>query len=180
MPASLETTSRSSSGSVARTRFLRRSTGWKRPRKGRLSNGSVNRYFASSLTHYSRLGRNWNRTFELEPADLRGAAVLVTVSPIPRYSMGILPSSCASRGSTRSHFGCWPWHVPAGLIDADWADWLAAVRMGMRHARQRAGPNRPLLLVGYSNGGALAVKYATEALDRPQDRLPIAAPAPRR
>ena len=26
--------------------------------------------------------------------------------------------------------------VPAGLIDADWEDWLAAVRMGMRHARQ--------------------------------------------
>ena len=34
--------------------------------------------------------------------------------------------------------------VPAGLIDADWEDWLAAVRMGMRHARQRVGPDRPL------------------------------------
>jgi alpha-beta hydrolase superfamily lysophospholipase len=39
----------------------------------------------------------------------------------------------------------------------------------MRHARQRIGPDRPLVLVGYSNGGALAVKYATEGVDRPQD-----------
>jgi alpha-beta hydrolase superfamily lysophospholipase len=59
--------------------------------------------------------------------------------------------------------------VPGGLVDADWQDWLAAIRMGMRHARQRIGPDRPLVLVGYSNGAALAVKYATEALDRPQD-----------
>jgi alpha-beta hydrolase superfamily lysophospholipase len=59
--------------------------------------------------------------------------------------------------------------VPGGLVGADWQDWMAATRMGMRHARQRVGPDRPLVLVGYSNGGALAVKYAAEALDRPQD-----------
>jgi alpha-beta hydrolase superfamily lysophospholipase len=59
--------------------------------------------------------------------------------------------------------------VPAGLIDVDWQDWLAALRMAMRHTRKRIGPDRPLLLIGYSNGGALAVKYAAEGFDRPQD-----------
>jgi alpha-beta hydrolase superfamily lysophospholipase len=62
--------------------------------------------------------------------------------------------------------------VPGGLVDADWEDWMAAVRMGMRHARQKVGADRPLVLVGYSNGGALALKYTTEALERPQDPPP--------
>jgi alpha-beta hydrolase superfamily lysophospholipase len=133
----------------------------------------VNRYFAASLTHYSRLGRNWNRTFELEPADLRGAAVLVHGLTDSPYSMRAIAELLREQGFYTLALRM-PGHgtVPAGLIDADWADWLAAVRMGMRHARRRAGPDRPLLLVGYSNGGALAVKYATEALDRPQDPRP--------
>ena len=46
---------------------------------------------------------------------------------------------------------------------------MAAVRVGARRVRQQIGPDKPLVLVGYSNGGALAVKYALEALDRPQD-----------
>ena len=37
---------------------------------------------------------------------------------------------------------------------------------------RRVGADRPLLLVGYSNGGALAVKYTAEALERPQDPRP--------
>src|SRR4029453_18601623 len=59
--------------------------------------------------------------------------------------------------------------VPGGLTDVSWQDWLAAPRLGMRDTRQKIGPDRPLLLVGYSNGGALAVKYAAEVPDRPQD-----------
>ena len=55
--------------------------------------------------------------------------------------------------------------VPAGLTAASWQDWLAAVRMGARHVRARAGGGKPFVLVGYSNGGGLAVKYALDALD---------------
>ena len=50
----------------------------------------------------------------------------------------------------------------------------------MREARRRIGPSRPLHLVGFSNGGALAMKYALDALDdaeltRP-DRLVLISP----
>jgi alpha-beta hydrolase superfamily lysophospholipase len=44
-------------------------------------------------------------------------------------------------------------------------DMQAAVRLAMRDLRARSGPDRPLLVVGYSNGAALAVDYALAALD---------------
>ena len=130
----------------------------------------VNRYYPASRTNPSRLARNWNRTFELEPDDPRGAAVLVHGLTDSPYSMRAVAEVLREQGyyalalRMQGHGT-----VPGGLVDADWQDWLAAIRMGMRHARQRIGPGRPLVLVGYSNGAALAVKYATEALDRRQD-----------
>ena len=50
-----------------------------------------------------------------------------------------------------------------------WEDWMAATRLAVREARRRAGTSKPLQIVGYSNGGALALKYALDALD--DDRL---------
>src|SRR4029078_11579827 len=55
--------------------------------------------------------------------------------------------------------------VPGGLTRATWEDWMAAVRLGARHVRGRIGPGLPLLMVGYSNGGALAVKYTLDLID---------------
>jgi pimeloyl-ACP methyl ester carboxylesterase len=46
-----------------------------------------------------------------------------------------------------------------------WEDWSAAARVGVRHVRQRIGEGKPLYLVGYSNGGALSVKYALDAAE---------------
>ncbi len=55
--------------------------------------------------------------------------------------------------------------VPGGLTNTTWEDWSAAVRMGARHVRDQIGADRPLVLVGYSNGGALVTKYALDALE---------------
>jgi alpha-beta hydrolase superfamily lysophospholipase len=70
--------------------------------------------------------------------------------------------------------------VPSGLSDVEWEDWLAATRLAVREARRRIGPTRPLHLVGFSNGGALAMKYALDALEDPQltrpDRLVLISP----
>jgi alpha-beta hydrolase superfamily lysophospholipase len=59
-------------------------------------------------------------------------------------------------------------------------DWIAAVRLGARHVRSKIGAGRPLVLVGYSNGGALVTRYTLEALEdsslpRP-DRLILISP----
>jgi alpha-beta hydrolase superfamily lysophospholipase len=133
----------------------------------------VNRYFPGSRTHYSRLGQNWNGTFELEPRALRGGAVLVHGLTDSPYSMRAIAELLRDQGFYTLALRM-PGHgtVPAGLIDVDWQDWLAVVRMGARHTRQKIGADRPLLLVGYSNGGALVLKYTAEALGRPQDPAP--------
>jgi alpha-beta hydrolase superfamily lysophospholipase len=46
----------------------------------------------------------------------------------------------------------------------DWEDWSEATRLAVREARRRIGPSKPLDIVGFSNGGALAMKYALDAL----------------
>jgi alpha-beta hydrolase superfamily lysophospholipase len=66
------------------------------------------------------------------------------------------------------------------LTDVEWEDWDAATRLAVREARRRAGPSAPLHIVGFSNGGALAMKYALDALEderlvRP-DRLILISP----
>ena len=133
----------------------------------------VNRYFTGSRTNPTRLDRDWNRTFELEPAALRGGAVLVHGLTDSPYSMRAVAEILRAEGFYTLGLRM-PGHgtVPAGLIDVRWQDWLAALRLGMRHARQKVGPDRPLVLVGYSNGGALSVKYALEALERSSDPAP--------
>ena len=45
----------------------------------------------------------------------------------------------------------------------------------MREARRRVGPSRPLHLIGFSNGGALAMKYALDALGDAKLTRPIAS-----
>jgi alpha-beta hydrolase superfamily lysophospholipase len=48
-----------------------------------------------------------------------------------------------------------------------WEDWVAASRLGARHVRKRIGSDLPFMIAGYSNGGALAVKYSLDALSDP-------------
>ena len=57
--------------------------------------------------------------------------------------------------------------VPAALTEVEWEDWLAATRLAVREARARIGPALPMHLVGFSNGGALAMKYALDAIEDP-------------
>src|SRR5207344_521012 len=67
-----------------------------------------------------------------------------------------------------------------GLTTATWEDWLAAVRLGARHVRGKIGADKPLLLVGYSNGGALVLKYALDGVEHgdasPPARIAVISP----
>jgi alpha-beta hydrolase superfamily lysophospholipase len=51
------------------------------------------------------------------------------------------------------------------LTDVKWQDWLAAPRLAVREATKMTNADTPLHIVGFSNGGALATKYALDALD---------------
>lgn len=141
----------------------------------------VNRYIRSSRSSPSRLERDYNRTFEVEPDVVRGGALLIHGLTDSPYSMRAIADVLRSKG-----YYClvlrMPGHgtVPAGLVTSVAADWNAAVRVGVRHVHSRVGADKPLVLVGYSNGGALVTRYTLDALEdsslpRPQ-RLVLVSP----
>ena len=127
----------------------------------------ANRYFEGSPVYPGRFTQDWNRSFVLEPAGTPvGVVVLLHGLTDSPYSQRHIGRRYQERGflviAPRL-----PGHgtVPAGLVDVQWEDWTAATRLAVREARRRVGPGLPLHIVGFSNGGALAMKYALDAID---------------
>lgn len=130
----------------------------------------VNRYFDGSPIHPGRFLQDWNRSYTLEPVGpLRGAVVFLHGLTDSPYSLRHIARRYSEHGFAAIAIRL-PGHgtVPAGLTDIDWEDWLAATRLAVREAKRRTGQGLPLHLVGFSNGGALAMMYALDALDDDQ------------
>ncbi len=132
-----------------------------------------NRYFRAAGLR-ERMGHDWNRTTEFVPdgAPVAGALLVHGLTDAP-YSMRSIGDALRARGLYALALRM-PGHgtVPAGLTTATWQDWLAVVGMGARHVQQVIGPGKPLVLVGYSNGGALVVKYAIDVVEGSGDPAP--------
>ncbi len=133
----------------------------------------LNRYVTTSRSHPSRLGTDWNRTQILDTAQPVGGALLIHGLTDGPYSMRSIAAHLHARGFyTLSLRMQGHGTVPGGLVRPSWEDWSAAVAMGVRHVRQRIGASAPLIVVGYSNGGALVTKYALDAIDDPLRPMP--------
>ncbi len=119
----------------------------------------VNRYTRDSLSDPARWPVNWNRTFEWScPNADAGVLLLHGLSDSP-YSLRRIGRSLADNGAHVLGLRI-PGHgtVPSGLAYTSWEDMAAAVKLAMRHLKKRL-PDRPVFIIGYSNGGALAVHY---------------------
>ena len=157
----------------------------KREIVGKLAPGDrrlANRYFDESpLSPDRQPGGNRNRTFELDPAPARGGVLLVHGLTDSPYSVRALAETYRDEGFYALALRM-PGHgtVPGALTEATWEDWLAAVRLGARHVREKIGPKAPLHFVGYSNGGALVLSQALDAIEDPKrvkpDRLVLVSP----
>ena len=129
----------------------------------------VNRYFAASPIYPGSFKHDWNRSFVLEPAGPpAGAVVLLHGLTDCPYSLRRVAELFRDHGFVAIGIRL-PGHgaVPGGLTEVEWEDWMAATRLAVKEARRRAGGGKPLEIVGYSNGGALALKYALDAIDDP-------------
>ncbi len=142
----------------------------------------ANRYFEGSAVYPGHIAHDWNRSFILEPEGTPiGAVVLLHGLTDAPYSVRHVAQRYRERGFVALAPRL-PGHgtVPAGLVEATWEDWMAATRLAVREARRRVGATAPLHLVGYSNGGALAVKYALDAIEDPglprADRIVLLSP----
>ena len=142
----------------------------------------ANRYFEGSPIYPGNFATDWNRSYILEPEGTPVGAVVflhgLTDSP---YSLRHVARLYQSRGFVSVAIRL-PGHgtVPAGLTNVDWEDWVAATHLAVREARRRIGPALPLHIIGFSNGGALAMKYALDAVGDPKltrpDRIVLISP----
>jgi alpha-beta hydrolase superfamily lysophospholipase len=133
----------------------------------------LNRYFEGSSIYPAHFQQDWNRSYVLEPqGPPRGAAVLLHGLTDAPYSLRHLARYYRSRDFVAVGVRL-PGHgtVPASLTDVVWEDWMAATHLAVREARRRV-PEGPLHVVGFSNGGALAMKHAMESLDDPRLNRP--------
>jgi len=146
------------------------------------SKSEGNRYYAGSPIYPTRFAKDWNRSYTMDPAAAPvGAVVLLHGLTDSPYSLRHLAQRYRDEGYVVVAVRL-PGHgtVPSGLAAVEWEQWTAATRLAVREARRRAGPSTPLHVVGFSNGGALAMKYALEALGdkalpRP-DRIVLISP----
>jgi alpha-beta hydrolase superfamily lysophospholipase len=130
----------------------------------------VNRYFDGSAIYPAHFRQDWNRSYVMEPDGKPvGVAVFLHGLTDSPFSLRHVARQYRDRGFVTIAIRL-PGHgtVPAGLTEVEWEDWLAATRLAVREARRRVEPDKPLHLVGFSNGGALALMYALEAVENPR------------
>lgn len=127
-----------------------------------------NRYFEGSPVYPGHFPRDWNRSYILEPDNgaPAGAVVLLHGLTDSPYSLRHIASYYRARGFVVVAIRL-PAHgtTPAALTKIRWPDWVAAARLAVREARRRSPPQSPLQIVGFSNGGTIALKYALDAIE---------------
>jgi alpha-beta hydrolase superfamily lysophospholipase len=125
------------------------------------------RYQTGSICNPATLlDRNWNRTYVLKsPEPVGGVLLLHGLSDSP-YALRTLGNRLHQQGYTviglrlPGHGTC-----PAALAEVAWEDWVAAVRVAAEGLQSIIPADSPLILCGFSNGGALSVHYALESVE---------------
>lgn len=125
---------------------------------------AVNRYSRGSQSDPGRWPVNWNKSFELRQEQPRAGVLLLHGLSDSPYSLRVLGERLHEQGALVVGLRI-PGHgtAPSGLVETSWQDMAAAVRLAARHVRDSVG-DKPLYIVGYSNGGALAMEYTLSTL----------------
>jgi alpha-beta hydrolase superfamily lysophospholipase len=121
------------------------------------------RYSTGSAADPQDWAPNWNRSFEFSTDDPVGGVLLL-------HGMSDSPYSLRALGKALNERGYWvlgprmPGHgtAPSGLKSVTWRDMAAAVRLAADRLANRAA-GKPIHIVGYSTGAALALDLALDA-----------------
>jgi len=132
----------------------------------------ISRYTKNSFSDPKRWDKAWNKSFEL-PVDNPKMGVLLL------HGMSDSPYCLHTQAEYLHKRGVWvvamrlPGHgtIPSGLMELKWQDMAAVVRIGMDRLSQKLG-EKPIHIMGYSTGAALALNYTLSALKDTSLTLP--------
>lgn len=126
----------------------------------------LNRFNQGSMSDPNRWQQNWNHTYELSHDSPKAGVLLLHGMSDSPYSLRTIGSRLHEAGATVIGLRI-PGHgtAPSGLVEMQWQDMTAAVRLAMIHLKEKTN-NKPLYIIGYSNGSALAVYYALISLEK--------------
>ncbi len=132
-----------------------------------------NRYAPGGANNPAGFPRDWNRSYELRGVPDGGGALLLHGLTDSPYSLRRAAEILNSEGLHVVGLRL-PGHgtTPGELRRAEVDDWRAAIRLAYRHLQGTVGPSGELMVVGYSNGGALAVDLALDSLADEELRIP--------
>lgn len=139
------------------------------------------RFSRGSASDPETFPQNYNRSYVLDVESPRGGVLMLHGMSDSPYSLRALAESLNEAGFHVVALRL-PGHgtAPAALTRTRWQDFAAAVELAMAYLADAVG-SRPIHLVGFSNGGTVALNYALDALeapDRPQAAsLVLIAPA---
>ena len=131
-------------------------------------NSAINRYDSQSLSSPDRASINWNRSYEWKNEHAEFGVILVHGMSDSPYAL----SHFAEHLKPKAHvLGLrLPGHgtLPSGLTSITWPDLASAVNLATKHMKQQLN-GKPLYVIGFSTGAALALNHELENIDQGKD-----------
>ncbi|MYM63368.1 carboxylesterase [Pseudomaricurvus sp. HS19] len=142
-------------------------------RLGETEGAGQGRFKAGSTMAPTAYPDNWNRTHELPQPEARAGVLLL-------HGLSDSPYTMRGLAERLSKEQLWvvalrlPGHgtTPSSLLQVEHEDWQKVVALAMQHLRTQLGADASIYMVGYSNGGLLAVDYALAAMVGDQPVVP--------
>lgn len=130
-----------------------------------VTNQPLNRYVRGSYSDPQKWSFNWNRSFEWQSPQAEFGLLLIHGMSDSPYSM----SHFAQHFKQKAHvLGLrLPGHgtLPSGLVDVTWQEMAEVVALATEHMQKQLG-GKPLYVIAFSTGAALALNHELEALSQ--------------
>ncbi|MBY5992545.1 alpha/beta hydrolase [Ferrimonas balearica] len=139
-----------------------------------------NRYYHGSFADPAHWATPWNRSFEWPNPQAEYGLLLVHGMSDSPYYLAHIGQHFADRARVLGLR--LPGHgtLPSALTQVRWQDMAASLALAARHMRAELG-DRPLVLVGFSTGAALALQHELSRLSEGEtplfDRMVFISPA---
>ncbi|MBZ0111027.1 MAG: alpha/beta hydrolase [Thermoanaerobaculia bacterium] len=151
---------------------------------------AFSRFDPASPSYTADRATNWNQSQVLTARDEHGLESDPVAGVLLLHGLSDSPYSLRAVGELLNRRGFevvaprMPGHGlhPGALAEVSWEEWRHVADLAHQDLRQRIGDGKPILIVGYSNGAALALDLVLRSLEDPDvplaaDRMVLLSPA---